>query len=90
MKIRLETPALNNFKAYRWQKSKTQTEVSMSINGFSIQILFPKSKLERTEVVSILLPTIVTQKLQEHLNFSIHFLNFSEHFQYIFILVSQI
>ena len=62
----------------------------MSINGFSIQILLPKSKQERTEVVSILLPTIATQKLQEQWNFSIHFLNFSEHFQYIFILVSQI
>ena len=34
--------------------------------------------------------TFVTQKLQEHLNFSIHFLNFSELFQYIFILVSQL
>ena len=52
----------------------------MSINGFS----------KRTEVISRLLSTFVTQKLQEHLNFSIHFLNFSEIFQYIFILVSQL
>ena len=32
MKIRLETPAINNFKAYGWQKSKTQTEVSQVKN----------------------------------------------------------
>ena len=62
----------------------------MSINGFPIQILLPKSKEERTKVISRLLSTFVTQKLQEHLNFSIHFLNFSEIFQYIFILVSQL
>ena len=57
----------------------------MSINGFPIQILLPKSKEERTEVISRLLSTFVTHKLQEHLNFSIHLLNFSELFQYIFI-----
>ena len=62
----------------------------MSINGFPIQILLPKSKKERTEVISRLLFTSVTHKLQEHLNFSIHFLNFSDLFQYIFILVSQL
>ena len=61
----------------------------MSINGFPIQILLPKSKEERTEVISILLSIFVTHKLQEHLNFSIHFLKFSELFQYIFI-VSQL
>ena len=59
-------------------------------NGFPIQILLPKSKEERTEVISRLLSTFVTHKLQEHLNFSLHFLNFSELFQYIFILVSQL
>ena len=62
----------------------------MSINGVPIQILLPKSKEERTEVISRLLSTFVTHKLQEHLNFSLHFLNFSELFQYIFILVSQL
>ena len=61
----------------------------MSINGFPIQILLPKSKEERTEVISILLSIFVTHKLQEHLNFSIQFLKFSELFQYIFI-VSQL
>ena len=50
----------------------------------------PKSKEEWAEVISRLLSTFVTHKLQEHLNFSIHFLNFSELFQYIFILVSQL
>ena len=55
----------------------------MSINGFRIQILLPKSKEEWTEVISRLLSTFVTHKLQEHLNFSIHFLSFSELFQYI-------
>ena len=62
----------------------------MSINGVPIQILLPKSKEERTEVISRLLSTFVTHKLQEHLNFSIHFLNFSELFEYIFILVSKL
>ena len=62
----------------------------MSINGFPIQILLPKSKEERTEVISRLLSTFVTHKLQEYLNFSIHFLKFSELFKYIFILVSQL
>ena len=65
----------------------------MSINGFPIQILLPKSKEERAEVISRLLSTFVTfvtHKLQEHLNFSIHFLNFSELFEYIFILVSKL
>ena len=61
----------------------------MSINGFPIQILLPKSKEERTEVISRLLSIFVKNKLQEHLTFSIHSLNFSELFQYIFILVSQ-
>ena len=55
----------------------------MSINGFPIQILLPKSKEERTEVISRLLPTFITYKLQEHLNLS-------ELFQYIFILVTQL
>ena len=53
----------------------------MSINGLPISILLPKSKEERTEVISRL---FVTHKLQEHLNFSIHFLNSSELFQYLF------
>ena len=94
MKIRLEKPALNNFKAYEWQKWKTWRGAlkwkTISINGFPIPILQPKSKEERTEVISRLLSTFVTHKLQEHLNFSLHFLNFSELFQYIFILVSQL
>ena len=62
----------------------------MSINSFPIQILLPKSKEGRTEVISRLLFTFVTHKFQEHLNFSIHFVNFSELFQYIFIRVSQL
>ena len=62
----------------------------MSINGVPIQILLPKSKKERTEVISRLLSTFVTHKLQEHLNFSIYILNFSELFKPIFILVSQL
>ena len=62
---------------------------AMSINGFPIQILLPKSKEEWTEVLSRLLSIFVTHKLQENLNFSLYFLNFSELFQYIFILVSQ-
>ena len=62
----------------------------MLINGIPIQILVPKSKEEQTEVITRLLFTFVTLKLQEHLNFSLHFLNFSELFQYIFILVSQL
>ena len=62
----------------------------MSITGFQIQILLPKSREERAEVISRLLSTFVTQKLQEHLNFSIHFLNISELFQCIFIRVSQL
>ena len=37
-----------------------------------------------------MLSTFVTHKLQEYLNFSIHFLKFSELFRYIFILVSQL
>ena len=41
----------------------------MSING-PIQILLHKSKEERTEVISRLLFTFVTLKLQEYLNFS--------------------
>ena len=45
--------------------------------------------LEWTEVLSRLLSIFVTHKLQENLNFSLYFLNFSELFQYIFILVSQ-
>ena len=60
----------------------------MSVNGFPLPILLSKSKEEWTEVISRLLSTFVTHKLQEHLNFSLHFLNFSEVFQYIFILVS--
>ena len=41
----------------------------MLINGFPIQILLPKSNEERTEVISRLLSTFVTHKLQDHLNF---------------------
>ena len=33
----------------------------MSINGFQIQILLPKSNEEQTEVISRLLSTFVTQ-----------------------------
>ena len=62
----------------------------MSVNGFPIQILLSKSKEEWTEVISRLLSTFVSHKLQEQLNFSLHFLNFFEVFQYIFILVSQL
>ena len=62
----------------------------MLINGFPIQILLPKSNEEQAEVISRLLPTFVTHKLQDHLNFSIHFLNFPELFKYIFMLVSQL
>ena len=62
----------------------------MWINGFPIQILLPKSNKERTEVTSRLLSNFVSHKLQDHLNFSIHFLNFPELFQYIFMLVSQL
>ena len=40
----------------------------MPING-PIQILLHKSKEERTEVISRLLFTFVTHKLQEHLSF---------------------
>ena len=46
---------------------------------------------EWTEVISRLLSLFVTHKLREHWNLSIHFLNFSEPFQYIFtLLVSQL
>ena len=62
----------------------------MSISGFSMQVLLPKSNEERTEVIARLLSTFVTHKLQDRLNFYIHFLNFPELFQYIFILVSQL
>ena len=41
----------------------------MLMNG-SIEILLHKSKEERTGVISRLLFTFVTHKLQEHLNFS--------------------
>ena len=61
----------------------------MSINGFPTETLLPKSNEEQTEVISRLLSTFVTHKLQDHLNFSIHFLNSPKLFQYIFILVSQ-
>ena len=60
---------------------------TMSINGFPIQILLPKSKEEWTEVITRLLFTFVTPKLQEHLNFSLHFmifLNFFNTFSYLF------
>ena len=60
------------------------------MNGFPIQILLPNSKQEWKKVISRLLSTFVTHKLQEHLNFSAHFLNFPELFQYIFILVSKL
>ena len=56
----------------------------MSINGFPIQILLPKSREERIEVISRLLFTFVTHKQQEHLNFFIHFLNFFNTFSYLF------
>ena len=59
----------------------------MLIKGFAIQILLSKSKEDWTEVISRLLSTFamfVTQKLQEHLNFSIHFLNFFSIFSYLF------
>ena len=38
----------------------------MAINGFPIQILLPKFKEKRTEVISRLLFTFVKSKLQEH------------------------
>ena len=56
----------------------------MSVNGFPLPILLSKSKEEWTEVISRLLSTFVTHKLQEHLNFSIHFLNFFNTFSYLF------
>ena len=60
----------------------------MSINGFAIQILLPKSTEEWTEVISRLLSTFVTHKLQEHLNF-IHL--FSIHFHTCFtIMMSRV
>ena len=62
----------------------------MSVNGFPIQILLSKSMEEQTEVISRFLSTFVSHKLHEQLNFSLHFLNFSELFQYTFILVSQL
>ena len=62
----------------------------MSITGFPIQILLPKSREERAEVIPRLLSTFVTHKLHKHLNFSIHFLNIFELFQCIFIHVSQL
>ena len=73
MKIRLEKPALiskltggKNEKP-RWGFFKWRTK---SINGFPIQTLLPKSKEQRTEVISRLLSKVfVTHKLQEHLNF---------------------
>ena len=43
---------------------------------FQIQVLLPKSKEEGTEVISRLLSTFVARILQEHFNFSLHFLNF--------------
>ena len=49
---------------------------TLSINGFAIQILLPQSKEERIKVISRLSSTCVTHKLQEHLSFSLHFLNF--------------
>ena len=55
----------------------------MSVNGFTIQILLPQSKEERTKVISRLSSTCVTHRLPEHLNFSLHFLNFSELLQYV-------
>ena len=57
---------------------------------FPIQILLPKSNEEWTEVISRLLSTFVAHKLQDHLNFSMHFLNFPELFQFIFILASKL
>ena len=93
MKIRLEKPALNNFKAYGWQKWKIWTGVFelknyidkwFSNTDFITQI---GGRADRFRLLS----TSVTQKLQQHLNiFYIHFLNFSEIFQNIFILVSQL
>ena len=68
MKIRLEKPTLNNFKAYGWQNEKSRRGFlkwkPMSINSFPIQILLPKCKEERPEVISRLLSTFVTHKLQ--------------------------
>ena len=42
----------------------------MSINGFPIQILLHKSKEKSREVISRLLFTFASRKLQENLNFS--------------------
>ena len=42
----------------------------MSINGFPVQILLHKSKEKSREVISRLLFTFASRKLQEHLNFS--------------------
>ena len=59
----------------------------LSINDFPIQVLLPKFKEERTEEISRLLSTFVTHKLQEHLNFSIHFWTFSINFNNCFAVV---
>ena len=58
---------------------------------FRFKILIPKSKEERTEVTSRLLFIFVTHKLQEHLNFSLHFLNFFRHFHTCFtVMISRV
>ena len=56
MEIRLEKPALNNFKAYGWQNEKPRLGFlkwkTMVDKWFSNLNLLPKSKEERTEVIS--------------------------------------
>ena len=63
MKIRLEKPALNNFKLTGGKNGKPRPAFlkskTMSINGFPIQILLPKSKEERTKVICRLLPLLL-------------------------------
>ena len=70
MKIRLEKPPLNNFKAYGWQKLKTQTgafEAKKCVDKrFSNSNLLLETKEQRTEVISRLPFTFVVHKLQKH------------------------
>ena len=71
MKIQLEKPAVNSFKAYGWQKRKTQKGAFQMKNyvdkWVSNSNLLPISKEEQqTEVISRLSFTFVAHKLQKH------------------------
>ena len=64
MEILLEKPALNNFEAYWWQKSKNQTvfkgnhSMESKMTEYSI-ILLHKYKVEQAELISRLLLTFL-------------------------------